>query len=95
MGGVDLSYQLIQYYSVHHKTARWYRTIFYNFLDIATTNSCILHKELRLAPRTTPMTHREFVEELTVELCGKPLHTPPAQTPAGHIPVLIAVSAFI
>ena len=42
MGGVDLSNQLLQYYSTHRRTARWYHTIFLHLVDIATTNAYLL-----------------------------------------------------
>lgn len=72
MGGVDLSDQLLQYYSVHKRSNRWYRTLLYHFIDIATTNSYILHKEMCLSSENVPMSHSQFVEELSAELCGVP-----------------------
>ncbi|KAF3837716.1 hypothetical protein F7725_009484 [Dissostichus mawsoni] len=69
MGGVDLSDQLIQYYSAKHKTMRWYRSLFDNFLDIATTNSYIMYKEVRLSQQKKPMTHKAFMGELSRRKC--------------------------
>ncbi|XP_023253243.1 piggyBac transposable element-derived protein 4-like [Seriola lalandi dorsalis] len=77
MGGVDLSDQLIQYYSVHHKTVSWYRLLFQHFIDIAATNSYILHKELSRMNQKQPMTHLKFMETLTAELCGYMLDMTP------------------
>lgn len=90
MGGVDLSDQLIQYYSAQHKTMRWYRNLFFHFVDIATTNCYIIHKEHCQAQKTKPMTHKTFMEELIADLCGKPLRISSARAPAGHLPVPIA-----
>ncbi|KAL0185005.1 hypothetical protein M9458_020701, partial [Cirrhinus mrigala] len=73
MGGVDLSDQLLQYYSTQHKAMKWYRKIFLHFLDIAATNSFIIHKQLY-----GTMTHKEFMEEQKIT---------PKRTSADHVPV--------
>ncbi|XP_056111928.1 piggyBac transposable element-derived protein 4-like [Rhinichthys klamathensis goyatoka] len=82
MGGVDLSDQLLQYYTAQHKTMKWYRKIFLHFLDIASTNSFIVHKELH-----GNLSHKEFMEQLITELCGVSQTTAPKRTNSDHVPV--------
>lgn len=84
MGGVDLSDQLIQYYTTQHKTLKWYRKLFYHFLDIAATNSYILYKHLGQDRR---LTHKDFMEELVAELCGVKDETPVKATSGLHFAV--------
>lgn len=71
-GGVDLSDQLLQYYSLHKRSNRCYRTLLYHFIDIVATNSYILHKEICLSSETVPTSHDLFMEELSAEWCGVP-----------------------
>ncbi|XP_028265305.1 forkhead box protein J1-A-like [Parambassis ranga] len=89
MGGVDLSDQLIQYYSTHRKTARWYKTILLHLLDIATTNAYILHREMSSVKEVQPMTQKDFMVELVCQLCGMDKEGVPQSRRADHIPVAI------
>ncbi|XP_033897385.3 piggyBac transposable element-derived protein 4-like [Acipenser ruthenus] len=68
MGGVDLSDALIKYYNMAQKTKKWYKNIFYNFIDIAVVNSFMLHKELAQAQTTKALSHKTFREELCKQL---------------------------
>ncbi|XP_066538106.1 piggyBac transposable element-derived protein 4-like [Hoplias malabaricus] len=84
MGGVDMSDQLIPYYTTQHKTLKWYRKLFLHFLDIAATNAYVLHKELL---QQDSMTQKAFMEELTAQLCAVTQKTPVKTASAAHMPV--------
>ncbi|KAJ8367236.1 hypothetical protein AAFF_G00323820 [Aldrovandia affinis] len=87
MGGVDLSDQLIQYYTAQHKTMKWYRKLFLHFLDIAAINAYLLHKELSSLGQREAMTHKAFQEALTAQLCGVSQKVPRKRATYDHVPV--------
>ena len=92
MGGVDLADQLIQYHSSHRKVAKWYKTLFLHFVDIAATNSFIIHKELAQERSTVPKEHRAFLMELVTGLCGVEATAVPRQRFFNHLPMAICES---
>ncbi|XP_052394791.1 piggyBac transposable element-derived protein 4 isoform X3 [Carassius gibelio] len=90
MGGVDLSDALIGYYSVLHKTQRWYRTFFFHFVDIAVVNAFILHQQMAKMKNEKPMSQKAFREALVNELASPPPPVRATLTPYSHLPKYIS-----
>ena len=64
MGGVDKSDQLIHYYNVLRQTRKYWKTLFFHFIDVACVNAYIMHKELE----KKPLSHYKFREKLARSL---------------------------
>ena len=92
MGGVDLSDQLIKYYQVVHKTRKWWKTLFFHFIDVATVNSFIIYKanggELSQKFFRKRLTRELVQSNLQPEIISPRVCLPPRSTVrADHCPV--------
>ncbi|XP_051502197.1 piggyBac transposable element-derived protein 4-like [Myxocyprinus asiaticus] len=84
MGGVDLSDALLKYYCIGLKTKKWYKTLFYHFVEIAVVNSFLMHKVLEVEKNRKPLTHKVFREQLCLQLVDFSFSArTPAESPAG------------
>ncbi|XP_015194796.2 piggyBac transposable element-derived protein 4-like isoform X1 [Lepisosteus oculatus] len=70
MAGVDLSDALIKNYNLAHKTRKWYKKVFFHFIDIAVVNSFLLHKEMAGLQSSQALTHKAFREQLCRQLAS-------------------------
>lgn len=75
MGGVGKSDQLIEKYNVRMKYLKWWKTLFFHFIDIAVVNSYIIFQEWRAqnpknesVPRIARYAQLDFREELACHL---------------------------
>ena len=69
MGGVDVSDQIIQYYTILRKTVKWWKKMFFHLLSLALVNSYILHQKFGSSPSLRKKrSHKEFVIALIKEL---------------------------
>ncbi|XP_055074469.2 piggyBac transposable element-derived protein 4 [Misgurnus anguillicaudatus] len=95
MGGVDLSDALIGYYTVLHKTKKWYRSFFYHFVDIAVVNALIIHQHVARERNQKPMTQKQFREALISDLAqtGPKYHTARVGSDEFHLPKYISGDA--
>ena len=62
MGGVDLSDQMVTYYSFSHRTVKWWRRVFFHLIDTTTVNAYTLYTESTQSSRK--LTHINFRIEL-------------------------------
>lgn len=67
MGGVDLSDQLMTYYSFLRKSCKWWRKLFVHILNMLILNAYILNKKFG----TRKMNHSEYREHLAAYLIKK------------------------
>lgn len=88
IGAVDASDQMIGTSAVHRKTRRWTTTLFQYLVDIAATNSFVIHKDRCASTQQKPMTRQRFQEELSAHLLGVELKRGPPMPPGQkHLPV--------
>jgi hypothetical protein len=77
LGGVDKSDQLLNKYNMLRKTNKWWKTLFFHFIDIARVNSYILFQDwrkqnpdLEILNRSKSFSQLDFTIELIRQLAN-------------------------
>ena len=71
MGGVDVLDQMVAGNRVLRKTRKWWKTLFFDFVDLVVVNSYLLFCEHASATGAEKIpTHLEFREDLVQELAN-------------------------
>ena len=68
MGGVDKSDQLISYHKISRRTVRYWKTLFYHFIDIMVVNSHIIFNYIALQNNKNPLSENQFRDKLILEI---------------------------
>ena len=68
MGGVDMSDQFFGYYQTIHKTRKYWKTLFFHFIDVMVTNAFLLYREHLPPNKQDQLTHKKSLELLVTEL---------------------------
>lgn len=80
MGGVDRSDQMIKYYEVLRQTKKYWKTLFFHFIDLPTVNAYILYRTIHPDDKTG---HYQYREQLVRALCQIPFDYDPTCTTPG------------
>ena len=90
MSGVDLSDQLMMYYSFLRKSCKWWRKLFFHLFEMLLLNAYILNRKFG----ARKMSHRSYREEIAMHLLGCAVALPENVETApferfqpGHFPV--------
>ena len=91
MNAVDRSDQILATHSVHCKSMRWWKTLFYHVIDIGVVNGFILFREHQANNPDNPALRRSvdhtlvhLREELVRDICGFPEYDDPPASIAGR-----------
>ena len=68
MGGVDKSDQLISYHKISRRTKKYWKTIFFHYIDIAVVNSHVLYNFVCLQQAKKPVSENVFRDKLILDI---------------------------
>ena len=71
MGGVDKPNQLLSYHNVLRKTLRYWKTILYHMIYVATVNAFILYNLIAASSRVKTITENQFRDSLVLQIISK------------------------
>ena len=68
IGGVDKSDQLISYHKISRRTNKYWKTIFFHYINIAVVNSHILYNFVCLQQARKPVSEKVFRDKLILDI---------------------------
>ena len=68
MGGVDKSDQLLSYHNVLRKTVRYWKTPFYNLLDVSIVNASVPYNLIAVQVGLKPLSENDFRDQLMLQI---------------------------